>query len=109
MSRLPAEPKQRRAMPREHERARSSGLQQPRLAADLTSRRAELFECWRTRRRPSKCSPRQQRCGSDLLLLADDDVGGVGMLHADDVVAGIDVMDLAGAPAREVGEEVDRG
>src|SRR6266568_7774714 len=68
-----------------------------------------LFECWRTRWRPSKCSPRQRRSGSDLLLLADDDVGGVGMLHADDVVAGIDVMDLAGDPAREVGEEVDRG
>ncbi len=36
------------------------------------------------------------------------DVRRVGMLHADDVVAGIDVMDLAGDAARQVGEEIHR-
>src|SRR5262245_40247487 len=43
------------------------------------------------------------------LLLAHDDVRRVGMLHPDDVVAGIDVMDLAGHGAREIGEEIHRG
>ena len=31
------------------------------------------------------------------------------MLHADDVIAGIDVMDFAGDAARQVGEEIERG
>ena len=31
------------------------------------------------------------------------------MLHADDVIAGIDVMDLAGDAARQVGEQIDGG
>ncbi len=36
------------------------------------------------------------------------DVGRVGMLHADDVVAGIDMMHFAGDAARQVGEQIHR-
>ena len=36
------------------------------------------------------------------------DVRRVDRLHADDVVAGIDVVDLAGDGAREVGEQIER-
>ena len=48
--------------------------------------------------------------GSGLLLAAGDDVdvGRVLGLHADDVVAGIDVVDLAGDAARQVGEQIER-
>ena len=46
---------------------------------------------------------------SSLLVLADRDVRRVGVLHADDMIAGIDVMDLAGHPARHVGEEINAG
>src|SRR5262245_62701465 len=42
-------------------------------------------------------------------LLADNDVGRVGMLHPDDVIAGIDVMNLARDAAREIAEEIHRG
>ena len=38
---------------------------------------------------------------------ADDDVRCIGVLHADDVVAGIDVVDLAGH-ARATGPRADR-
>src|ERR1700681_986312 len=37
------------------------------------------------------------------------DVGRVHGLHADDVIAAIDVMDLAGHPGGEIAEEVDPG
>src|SRR5262245_10769072 len=42
-------------------------------------------------------------------FLADDDVGRVRMFHTDDVVAGVDVMNLASHPARKIAEEIDRG
>src|SRR6202012_6290722 len=41
--------------------------------------------------------------------LLDLDVRGVRVLHANDMVAAIDVMDLPGHPLRQVGEEVDAG
>ena len=46
--------------------------------------------------------------GAQRLCLVERDVGRVGVLHADDVVAGIDVQDLAGDAARQVGEQIDR-
>src|SRR5262245_49248184 len=42
-------------------------------------------------------------------LFADNDVGRVGMLHSDDVIAGIDVMNLTRDAAREIAEEIHRG
>jgi hypothetical protein len=36
------------------------------------------------------------------LLFAHHDIGRVGMFHPDDVVAGIDMMDLAGHATREI-------
>src|SRR5690242_971426 len=39
----------------------------------------------------------------------DRDVGRVDRLHADDVIAAIDVMDLAGDAGREVAEQIDAG
>src|SRR5262249_55060131 len=42
-------------------------------------------------------------------FLADDDIGRVRMFHSDDVVAGIDVMNLARHPARKIAEKIDRG
>src|SRR5438132_14093277 len=41
-------------------------------------------------------------------LFADNDVGRVGMLHSDDVIAGIDVMNLTRDAAREIAEEIHR-
>ncbi len=35
--------------------------------------------------------------------------GASGLLHADDVVAGVHVMNLAGHAARQIGQEIDRG
>jgi hypothetical protein len=42
------------------------------------------------------------------LLLRHRDVRGVLVLHADHVVAGVDMQDLAGDATAEVGEEVER-
>src|SRR5262249_17749084 len=42
-------------------------------------------------------------------LLTDDDVGRLGVFHSDDVIAGIDVMNLASDAAREIGEKIHRG
>ena len=39
----------------------------------------------------------------------DGDVGRVDRFHADDVIAGIDVMDFAGDAARQIGEEIQAG
>ena len=38
-------------------------------------------------------------------LSPSDDVGRVRVLHADDMVAGIDMMHFAGDAARQVGEK----
>src|ERR1700745_65089 len=46
---------------------------------------------------------------SSTSLFADNDVGRVGMFHSDDVIAGIDVMNLTRDAAREIAEEVHRG
>src|SRR5262249_56285434 len=46
---------------------------------------------------------------SSISLLADNDVGCVGMFHSDNVIAGIDVMNLARHAAREIAEEIHRG
>src|SRR6516162_10140567 len=46
---------------------------------------------------------------SSTSLFADNDVGRVGMFHADDVIAGIDVMNLTRDAAREIAEEIHRG
>src|SRR5262245_25395299 len=43
-----------------------------------------------------------------LLFLHHGDVGGVFVLHADDVVASIDMEDLAGDAAPEIGQEIKR-
>ena len=42
-------------------------------------------------------------------VLHDGDVRRIDRLHADHVVAGIDVVDLAGDGRRQVGQEVERG
>src|SRR6266446_8884861 len=42
-------------------------------------------------------------------LFADNDVGRVGMLHSDDMIAGIDMMNLTRDAAREIAEEIHRG
>src|SRR6516225_9831776 len=42
-------------------------------------------------------------------LIANDDIGRGGMLHSDDVVAGIDMVNLARDAAREITEEIHRG
>ena len=34
--------------------------------------------------------------------------GASSVLHADDVVAGIDVVDLAGDAARQIGQQIER-
>ena len=46
---------------------------------------------------------------SSTSLFADNDVGRAGMFHADDVIAGIDVMNLTRDAAREIAEEIHRG
>src|SRR5262245_21444837 len=43
-----------------------------------------------------------------LLFLHHGDVGGGFVLHADDVVASIDMEDLAGDAAPEIGQEIKR-
>src|SRR6266852_8284335 len=40
---------------------------------------------------------------------AAHDVGRVGMLHPDNVIAAVDVVNLAGNAAREIREEIYRG
>src|SRR4029078_1991304 len=42
------------------------------------------------------------------LLLPHRDVGGVLVLHADNVVAGVDMQNLAGNTATQVGEQIER-
>src|SRR5262245_54784921 len=42
-------------------------------------------------------------------VLADHDVWCVGMLHPYDVIAAVDVVNLAGHAAREIREEIYRG
>src|SRR6476619_7488791 len=42
------------------------------------------------------------------LLLRYGDVGGVLVLHADHVVAGVDMQDLAGDPAAQIRQEIER-
>ena len=42
------------------------------------------------------------------LSAVDAEIRGVRMLHADDMVAGIDVMHLAGDATRHVGEQIRR-
>ena len=44
-----------------------------------------------------------------MLFLADRDVRRVRMLHADDVIAGVDVMHFAGNAARHVGQQISAG
>src|SRR5260370_41698455 len=39
----------------------------------------------------------------------DRDVGRVGALHADDVIAAIDMVDLAGDPGRQIAQQIDPG
>src|SRR5271156_2858185 len=46
---------------------------------------------------------------SSVLRWTDIDIRRVGMLHADHVIAGIDVVDLAGDAARHVGEQIGAG
>src|ERR1700732_1862014 len=46
---------------------------------------------------------------SSVLLWTDHDIRRVGMLHADDVIAGIDVMHLTGNAARHVGQKISAG
>src|SRR5262249_14500623 len=42
-------------------------------------------------------------------VAAARDVGRVGMLHPDDMIAAVDVMNFAGHAAREIREEIYRG
>jgi hypothetical protein len=59
-----------------------------------------------------KEGPRHGGCGEARRLLLghrDVDVRRVGMLHADDVVAGIDMQDLGGDAAGHVGQQIDGG
>src|SRR6478752_10718109 len=42
------------------------------------------------------------------LLLGHGNVGGVLVLHADHVVAGVDMQDLAGDPTAQVRQEIER-
>src|ERR1043166_4715500 len=42
-------------------------------------------------------------------VLAARDVGRIRMLHPDDVIAGVDVVNLAGHAAREMREKIYRG
>src|SRR5262249_37067677 len=42
------------------------------------------------------------------LFLGERDVRRVGTLHADNVIAGIDVMHLAGDAARKIGQQIKR-
>src|SRR5581483_10260838 len=44
-----------------------------------------------------------------LFLFADRDIGCIRMLHADDVITGIDVMHFAGDAARHVREQIGTG
>src|SRR5262249_27531513 len=46
---------------------------------------------------------------SSTSLFADNDLGRVGRSHSDDVIAGIDVMNLTRDAAREIAEEIHRG
>src|SRR5438067_7647522 len=43
------------------------------------------------------------------LPLDDRDVGGVGTLHADDMVAAVDMMHLAGNPRRQIAQQINAG
>src|ERR1700757_177866 len=49
------------------------------------------------------------RLGYGELIFTHRDVRRVRVFHADDVVTGIDVVDLAGHAAREIGDEIDCG
>src|SRR6202051_5040827 len=44
-----------------------------------------------------------------VLLWTDHDIRRVGMLHADYMIAGIDVVHLAGHAARHVGQKIGAG
>src|SRR5262249_57094183 len=57
-------------------------------------------------RRGGQTGPRHAPSPPSTSLLADDDVGRLGVFHSDDVIAGIDVMNLAGDAAREIAEEI---
>src|SRR5262249_22294325 len=46
---------------------------------------------------------------SSISVLVDTDVGCVGVFHTDNVIAGIDVINLARHAAREIAEEIHRG
>src|SRR3984957_18060775 len=46
---------------------------------------------------------------SSVLRWPDVDIRRVGMLHADDVIAGVDMVDFAGDAARHVGERIGAG
>src|SRR6266487_6180506 len=63
--------------------------------------------------RTRRADARPHRFGTEPALLrsflVDDDVGRVGMLHSDDVIAGIDVMYLARNAARQIAEEIHGG
>src|SRR5205807_7519614 len=72
-----------------------SGAEAPRCARARTARRGPA--------RRVAARPEQSRSS----FLADDDVGRVGMFHSDNVVAGIDVLNLAGHATREIAEEID--
>src|SRR5713101_7754076 len=57
---------------------------------------------------PRQCCVARYPERSASSFLANDDIGRVRMFHSNDVVAGIDVMNLARHAAREVAEEIDR-
>src|SRR5262249_12177465 len=98
-------------------RAKSSRRISPQRAAWARPVSLSGTSCWPCRRRTAfqSVSPwrMEYRNGSGMnervLILGNTHVGRLGMLHPDDVIAGIDVMDLAGHAARHVGEQIDRG
>src|SRR6266581_7460619 len=59
-------------------------------------------------RRGGQTGPRDAPPPPSTSLLADNDVGRLGVFHSDDVIAGIDVMNLARDGAREIAEEIHR-
>ena len=70
-------------------------------------RSARALRWWR---RFTLCSPRSRSRLSKRrpLLLRHGNVGGVLVLHADHVVAGVDMQDLAGHAAAEIGQQIER-
>src|SRR5262245_33760214 len=89
----------------------------PKLLKDMGSFRSvsALRQAARTLAQTSQQSvsvpaprPSPRRREGSALLLHHGDVGGVFVLHADNVVAGVDMQDLAGDAAPEIGQEIER-